>query len=230
MNMNSNLYVNKKSSYYAEWREDIFSIIKSKGKFDKSLEIGCASGRLSSSLKREKIVKYAVGVEPYSKPVNDICIDEFRSCFIEDILEEVDEKECFDLIILADVLEHTQDPWKILSKLSKNKLSRDGTVVISLPNIRNFLSLKKIIFNGSFEYEEEGVFDKTHLRFFCIKDMVRLIESAGLELVEKNPAYLLKSYKFFNKNRLRIINAFTLGLFKWFLADQVILVCKKYKI
>ena len=226
--MKSEFYEIKDKSYYNEWREDIFNILFDKKRnFERSLEVGCGSGILSRELKNQGLVNYSVGIEPYAKIVLDNNFNEFYSKDIESMLIELDENKKFDLIILADVLEHTIDPWLILKTLRSNFLSNDGMVIISLPNFRNILTLYKILINNSFKYESEGVFDITHMRFFCLNDIKEMIEGANLKLSNLTPSYLHKQYKFFSVNRLRILNMLTLGLFKFLLADQVICICKK---
>ena len=71
--------------------------------------------------------------------------------------------DTFDVIIFSHVLEHLTDPWSVLKK-STELLKKNGVIIIALPNINNAKDRFKILF-GNFEYTEEGVMDKTHLRF-----------------------------------------------------------------
>lgn len=225
--MKPEFYHIKDNSYYNEWREDIYNILKNKGPFKRSLEIGCGSGILSRELKNNKIVSYTVGIEPYASLIEENNFDEFSKSDVESSLSNLKTKEKFDLIILADVLEHTIDPWLIMRGLVNDSLENNGMIVISLPNFRNIMTLYKVIVKNSFKYEKEGVFDITHMRFFCTSDMKELITSSGLKANLLTPSYLHKRYKFFSVNRLRIINFLTLGLFQFYLADQVICICNK---
>ena len=226
--MKSDFYKIKNITYYNEWREDVFNVLQNLGnKFNRSLEIGCGSGILSRELKNHKIIEYSVGIEPYAEVISDNNFDEFYDSDIETMLKQLNCNKKFDIIILADVLEHTIDPWLILKTLSSNFLSDDGIVLISLPNFRNALTIYKIIVKNSFKYENEGVFDITHMRFFCLSDMKELINDSGLKLIKSTPSYLHKRYKFFSTNRLRILNFITFGIFKFLLADQIISICKK---
>ncbi len=224
--MKSEFYSIKNTSYYNEWREDIYNLLKGAGFFKRSLEVGCGSGILSCELKNQGIISYTVGIEPYANLIEKSNFNEFFRSDIEPLLSDLKTKEKFDLIILADMLEHTIDPWMILRNLT-DCLSDNGTIVISLPNFRNIMSLYKVIIKNSFKYEKEGVFDITHMRFFCISDMKELITSADLKVIKITPSYFHKKYQFFRVNRLRIINMLTLGLFRFILADQVICICKK---
>jgi SAM-dependent methyltransferase len=226
--MKSEFYKIKNISYYNEWREDVFNVLLNTGKnFNRSLEIGCGSGILSRELKNHDIIKYSVGIEPYAKIVSDNNFNEFYGSDIETMLKQLDESEKFDLIILADVLEHTIDPWSNLNLLSSKFLKDGGIIVISLPNFRNILTLYKVIFKNSFKYENEGVFDVTHMRFFCIPDMKEMISNSQLSIINISPSYIHKKFKLFSVNRLKILNFVTVGVFKYLLADQIICVCKK---
>ena len=83
----------------------------------------------------------------------------------------------FDAMLLGDVLEHLTNPWAALRKLVRC-LHPDGMIVASIPNIRNLGVIGKLL-EGSWSYEEWGILDKTHLRFFALKDMQALFASGG---------------------------------------------------
>lgn len=74
------------------------------------------------------------------------------------------ENRCFDIILLSDVLEHIYNPWKVLSEI-KSRLSPDGVLLISVPNIENIRCLE-LVASGRFYYTETGLTDETHIRFF----------------------------------------------------------------
>ena len=85
---------------------------------------------------------------------------------------------CFDTIIFADVLEHL--PWPLVVLRSYlDFLKSDGTVIISLPNVALW-SVRLAHLLGRFNYQETGVLDRTHLRFFTRRTALRLIDDAGL--------------------------------------------------
>jgi trans-aconitate methyltransferase len=84
----------------------------------------------------------------------------------------------FDCIVAADVLEHLVSPEKLLLHLP-DLLAEDGTLVVSMPNIRHHSALLSIFISGSFPRRERGIFDNTHLRWFTLKDARQLLESAG---------------------------------------------------
>ncbi len=70
----------------------------------------------------------------------------------------------FDYILFADVLEHIKEPLLVLKKFKKY-LKDDGCIIVSLPNISYWRMRIKFLF-GNFEYNETGLLDNTHIRFF----------------------------------------------------------------
>ena len=92
----------------------------------------------------------------------------------------------FSYIIAGDVLEHLVDPWTILAKL-RHKLRDDGTIIASIPNIKNLSFFIKLFFAGRFEYKDSGVMDRTHLRFFARKDLQIMFEEAGYQNISIGP-------------------------------------------
>lgn len=97
-------------------------------------------------------------------------------------LELEEYKNYFDIIILADVIEHLTEPKPVLEKI-KNYLKDDGKLILSIPNIRHYTAIYKIFFKGDFKYEDRGLFDYTHLRFYCKKNIIELVESASYKII-----------------------------------------------
>jgi 2-polyprenyl-3-methyl-5-hydroxy-6-metoxy-1,4-benzoquinol methylase len=89
----------------------------------------------------------------------------------------------FDTIIFADVLEHL--PWPVgVLRSYLELLKPDGTVIISLPNVGLWSARLAHLF-GSFNYQETGVLDHTHLRFFTRRSARQLLDAVGLDEVRR---------------------------------------------
>ena len=63
-------------------------------------------------------------------------------------------------------------------------------IVCSIPNIRHYRVIKRLAFKGEWEYKEDGIMDKTHLRFFTLQSIRRMLIDSGFEVVSvvKNPS------------------------------------------
>lgn len=83
--------------------------------------------------------------------------------------------ERFDLILLSHVLEHLQEPAQVLASIS-SLLSADGLLLIALPNICHWRTRLQIA-RGSFQYQDSGILDRSHLRFFTYWSARELVEA-----------------------------------------------------
>ncbi len=208
------MYEEKQPSYFSNPREDIIQLLPEK--IHRVLEVGCGSGATLSIIKSKFPDSITVGIE-LSERAAEVAskrVDVVRNLDIERN-ESRSTLGQFDLILLLDVLEHLKDPWATLNCLVKDNLCARGTVITSIPNARNH-SLVVQLLRGEFEYKESGVLDKTHLRFFTKKSMIRLIEEAGLKVVQCNPTNVE------GNSRSALLNRLTFGLMEQFLAVQYI--------
>jgi 2-polyprenyl-3-methyl-5-hydroxy-6-metoxy-1,4-benzoquinol methylase len=96
----------------------------------------------------------------------------------------------FDTIIFADVLEHLAWPVGVLKKYA-DLLKPDGTVIVSLPNV-GLWSVRLGLLFGGFRYQDSGVLDRTHLRFFTRRSALEMLRSAGYKPVRRtyNPGLM----------------------------------------
>ncbi len=155
----------------------------------KILEVGCGAGMTGKYLK-ELGFEEVVGVE-----LEEAVAREATAHYDRVIVGNVEQavlpydKGYFDCILYGDVLEHLVDPWKVLREHHSLLKSR-GVIVCSIPNIRHYRITKKLLLRGKWEYEESGILDRTHLRFFTIGSMQKMVEDAGFEIVVmiKTPA------------------------------------------
>jgi len=202
------MYENKNQDYFKHVRKDIIVFVP-KGN-NSILDIGCGSGNMLLELKRLGKASEVVGVDVVEMGQHSK-LDNFMNCDIQSM--DLPYKEHFDVIICADILEHLLDPWGTLRKI-RGYLKKDGRIILSMPNVREFKTILKII-QGDLKYEDFGILDKTHLRFFAKKNIVELVEGAGLKVD-------LISADLYQKRKL--LDIVTFGLFKDFLVMQYIVV------
>jgi len=182
-----NLYNEKNDNYYSLPRQDILSLINDKHK--KILEIGCAFGELGKSIKRHfpEVIIDGIELNPDSR---DFLLDNYNNVTIGNI-EDLDISKIdngYDLIIFADVLEHLYDPWQILNLL-REKLSENGNVIVSVPNLQSSGILFNLIIRGRFKYAESGLMDRTHIRWFTRHEINKALDDAGFQVLLTNVNY-----------------------------------------
>jgi hypothetical protein len=95
-------------------------------------------------------------------------------------------------------------------------LEPGGTVIASIPNLRNYRVLKALVLKGRFEYQDGGILDRTHLRFFTRSSACRLMETGRLRL----RAVVGKTMR---KKKYRRIDRLTFGLLHDFFVYQFLL-------
>jgi 2-polyprenyl-3-methyl-5-hydroxy-6-metoxy-1,4-benzoquinol methylase len=169
----------KPTGYYAQIRTEMIGYIPSTSK--RMLEIGCAEGNFGAYFKEKGLEVW--GIE-YSSAEAAVAATKLDKVYVGDIALHVDSlpDNYFDVIVCNDVLEHLIDPYIILEKF-KTKLSAQGVVVSSIPNIRYFRTLYKFIFKKNWDYTDNGIMDKTHFRFFTINSIRKMYENLGYEIV-----------------------------------------------
>jgi len=167
------------------------------------LDIGCASGRLGEHIKSLYPGVRVVGVEP-NRAASAIAsgrLDEVITADIEklDLVAAGIAPGSVDTVILGDVVEHLYDPWHTLQKI-RSCLTPDGRVVASIPNIRN-LTVFQSLGSGSWEYQEEGLLDITHIRFFTLKDILNLFQQTGYQVMDVRVNIDKRLSDFFEQNK-----------------------------
>jgi SAM-dependent methyltransferase len=161
------------NGYYSTTRTDLLDWWG--GGARRVLDVGCGEGANAAWL-RAHGADWVEGVEPHlpSAEVASMALDRLHACPVEDA--ELDG--LFDLIICADVLEHTVDPEGVLGKL-RDRITDNGRLLVSVPNIRHYRALARIAFGPAFQPEPSGTFDGTHLRFFTRGNLADRLRAAG---------------------------------------------------
>jgi SAM-dependent methyltransferase len=146
------------------------------------LELGCAEARLGAYV-RERFpgVHYTgIEVDERAAQVARTRIDRVIAKPLEDIdfAAEGILAGSIDTFIAGDVLEHLYDPWRALLRI-RPLLTAEAQLAVCLPNVRN-LSIHDQLHNaGSWRYDTHGLLDVTHIRFFALADIRRLLEETG---------------------------------------------------
>ena len=181
------------ANYYKFTRPEVAAFVPKSIKT--ILDIGCGEGAFLHSIK-EQIGAETWGVElvpevaeKAKRQVENVLIGK-----IEDVLNLIPDGY-FDCITFNDVLEHLLEPANVLNMV-KTKLSRNGVIIASIPNVRYFFNLYELLVKKDWEYKDAGILDSTHYRFFTQKSMLRMFELAGYNVINQTGINEIKLWKF----------------------------------
>lgn len=174
-----------KGTYYGNVNEDLLQIVPATAK--RIYEFGCGEGRLGWVYKTWNPQVRYIGIELFADAAEKAreVLDAVHEGSADDpalTTAALEQHGLADALIYGDVLEHLIDPWAAL-KDHLRLLKHDGVVCICMPNAQHWmLSLNLVA--GHFEYQDSGLHDRTHLRFFTGRSLRQLVEGAGLEFTK----------------------------------------------
>jgi len=170
----------KSEVYYQNPRDEMLNYIPKNVK--KTLEFGCGCGLFSELVKKELNAEcWGVEIEEKYAKIAAEKLDRVIKSDAGDSITILPDKY-FDCIILNDVLEHLQDPFSLLKSI-KSKVTSNGVVVLSIPNVRFWNNLRAFAWRGEWDYKDAGILDNTHLRFFTHKSLIRMFQKLGYEVL-----------------------------------------------
>ncbi len=143
------------------------------------LEVGCACGATLLAIRNVNPKAEVYGIEFDKKAAEMARHFSVVEALDVETLDRPEWHEKFDYIILGDVIEHLREPQRAMKNLAL-LLKPGGCVLVSTPNVMHF-SVFRMMLAGRWKYEEAGILDRTHLRFFTRADLLALLEAAGLE-------------------------------------------------
>lgn len=198
-------YLHKDERYFAHARPEMVEMLPADAKT--ILDVGCSTGqfgRLAKDTLPDIEEVWGIELHRESAMQAEEILERVIVGGVPEALESIPD-HYFDCVVFNDVLEHLADPEEVLS-IVKTKLRPGGYVVASIPNIREFQTLSKLLINGTWEYQDSGILDRTHLRFFTESSIKNMFDRLGFKIEEM---------KGINRNwrRLpRFLNLVTLGL------------------
>lgn len=140
------------------------------------LDVGCGTGVVSETVKHHTN-STVIGVEPDEERVKvakarglDVKLGLLDEAFIE-------THNGFDVVVFADVLEHLENPASIVQLASK-ALRPGGAIIASVPNVAHWF-VRFDLLRGRFDYQDCGIMDATHLRWFTKRTVISFFESQG---------------------------------------------------
>lgn len=147
------------------------------GTGNRVLELGCSVGHVTEHL-------VARGNEVVGVEIDAAAADEARRHATRVHVLDLDllpvssiEPGPFDVVLLGDVIEHMRDPVPVLRDLT-GVLAPDGRFVISVPHVGH-IDVRLMLLQGRWEYQPDGLLDRTHLRWFTRASLRDLLAEVG---------------------------------------------------
>ena len=215
-------YSLKPKQYFGELRNEIIGYIPENTK--KILDVGCIAGDFGSNLKKRFKDICVWGIEP-NKYAADLAKEKLDYVICSPFNDKIVglENQTFDCITFNDVLEHLENPSLALKHCLK-LLNAEASLVASIPNVMFFPVMYNLIKNEEWKYEDSGVLDNTHLRFFTKKSIIRLFEESGYEIIKIEGINI----KIHDKFRLyQVLNLILFNKLKDWKYMQFIVIAKK---
>ncbi len=155
------------------------------------LDAGCHTGLLGEGLLSRKKAT-VVGVD-LDKSAVEVAKKKLADAFYLD-LEEDDWLQkiharghtAFDVIIFGDILEHTKNPDAILRQ-AHDLVKPGGRIIVSIPNVAHW-RVRFGLLLGRFQYQDSGILDRTHLRFYTRSTGRTLLEECGYRIISEQVA------------------------------------------
>lgn len=204
------------TSYYENERREVARLVPREAM--RILDVGCGRGMLGRVLKEQVLGRHVTGIEAEPAIASDA--GRLLDRVITGDIQTLDPSALtgdYDCIICADVLEHLLEPLLALRRLREH-LAPSGLLVCSIPNIRHYTAVMRLVGSG-WSYDDFGLFDRTHLRFFSRRSMIQLLTDAGFSVVSAAPRIVAS-------RKMRALNTVAGGTLEEFLALQYLLTAR----
>ena len=145
----------------------------------KILDLGCSAGALAKLLRQHG--HHVTGID--SQRVGDV-EDHVAHFFLADLERGIPDEvgNGFDIVVAADVFEHVRDPERLLRDV-RRCLRPEGLLLASVPNFGHWYPRIRVAI-GRFDYDQRGILDRTHLRFFSRGSFRRMAQASGFRVLK----------------------------------------------
>ena len=171
------------------------------------LDVGCGAGAFAATLRAARVDRpleiWGVELSPTAAARAGIVCDRVLGGDGVTMLRTLPDGR-FDCVVMNDVLEHLADPSALLRE-ARRVLAPGGALVASLPNVRYFFNVWDLVVRGRWDYVDEGILDRTHLRFYTRSSLRRLLEEEGFIVTRQEGINPTGSLKF------KLVNLVTCG-------------------
>jgi 2-polyprenyl-3-methyl-5-hydroxy-6-metoxy-1,4-benzoquinol methylase len=149
------------------------------------VEVGCSGGGMAGAVRRLNPRAVYTGIEldaDYAEAARAHCtnviVDNIER-MSDAVFDSLFPSDCW---IFGDVLEHLYDPWAVLRRI-RERLTAESSIVACIPNAQHW-SVQARLNYGGFRYEDRGLMDRTHIRWFTRITIDELFGACGFTIVD----------------------------------------------
>lgn len=196
-------YSDDKSDYYVFTKElCVSSILHYLNSSGSMLELGCGWGEITSRL-APYVAKF-VSVDGSAEFIKHAQAKNQHAnvTFLHSLFEDLQFKAEFNYVIAAYVLEHVQDPIKILLK-AYEMLKPGGLIYSVVPNAKAFsrqMAVEMDLMDNIYELTENDI-AHGHRRVFDMQSLLEVHQNAGFSILE-NSAHIFKPFADFQMREM----------------------------
>jgi 2-polyprenyl-3-methyl-5-hydroxy-6-metoxy-1,4-benzoquinol methylase len=148
------------------------------------LDVGCGTGTLGERLRQEH-ERTVVGIT-YSQREAELASRQLSDVICADLNGfDFSSLGKFDCVIMSHIIEHLYSPEDALDRV-KHALEPSGVIIVAIPNVLWWRQRIQFLL-GKWRYQEGGILDRTHYRFFDYISSREILEGAGYTILETVP-------------------------------------------
>ncbi|MBV1879639.1 MAG: methyltransferase domain-containing protein [Pseudomonadales bacterium] len=145
------------------------------------LEVGCSSAYLGGYLQQEGYQVWGIELDADAAAAARNRIEYVFEGSVEDFFAVVKDVK-FGAVIFGDVLEHLVDADVVIQQ-AVGLLAESGLIIASIPNVAH-MSVRMMLLAGRWDYQQTGILDNTHLRFYTRDSIVQLMDNNDLKITD----------------------------------------------
>lgn len=185
------------------------------------LDIGCGNGGIREYVnKSTKIDGITISQEEYN-----ICLSKLDNVYLHNLENGLPSlNKHYDVIIASHIIEHIAYPERLLNDI-KNIMKDADILIVALPNVMHYKSRIQIL-KGNFNYENTGVMDYTHLRWYTFNSAQKLFTDNNFRCISASVDSITPFYKITKYLPIKIqqlIKKITFGISKGLFGMQILM-------
>ncbi len=178
MSIETNASTMKQTPAHEVVNQDLLALMPAGAR--RVVEVGCMHGALARAYRAQNPAVHYTGIDidsDYARVARhacDLALDGDIERFTPAAFAALFPADCW---VFGDCLEHLRDPWRLLAQI-RERIDAQGSLVTCIPNAQHW-SVQMRLATGLFRYENSGLLDRTHIRWFTRVTMIEMFTQAG---------------------------------------------------